>query len=597
MKMFPRFFITICVCISLSYGLSIKAQTQSLAEILPENTPLYLKIEKPAAFFLDELRNPVVLDAIRKLPNIGPQIDNPQLDQVKAVLGALGSTEDLSWSQLVREVLNGLAEVGLSANPNKLILSVVPKDVTRLERLHGKLIEFARADARDKGNPDPVSTFSHAGVECFSFTPGEAHAIAGGKFMLASSEEVLKDALDLMTGKKEPKSRLNQSKNFREAMEQGGANHHDAFGLARLDLLRKAGVAGLQPLDEYNPLAALLFGGWVEAYNKAAWLGLALDLKSGKPSLEAILPVDEKTAMGETRQAFTPPLKQFAPRQLQLPNQIGSLELWRDLGKVWNIRESVVKGPALQGLNGLDNGLGQFFGGRDFGTGVLGALKPDWRINVAEQDVKALNPKPDLVLPAFAITVGYDKNDKDFQQRWVIAFQSLIGVINVTGAQQKQPVLMQNQEDFEGAKIYTAKFLPPAKPKDAKDAEDGVHIRHNFRPTLAFADDHLIVATTTEMAREIVKALKQAKGADLPPQAMQLSVDGQRLGRLIDVNRERLVMQNMVEKGHGRSAAEGEIGGLESLVKGLNSGNISVSDTEKLFRFRIGFDLNQAQSK
>ncbi len=571
----------------------INAQAQSLSEILPDNTPLYLKIDKPASLFLDEFRNPAVLNALRKIPGLGEQIDNPQLDQVKAVLGALGSTEDISWTELVREILHGPAEVGLSASPNEAILSVVPKDVARLTRLHAKLIEFARADAMNKGNPDPIRIFSHAGVECFSFTPAEAHAIAGGRLILASSEGVLKEALDVITGKKQPKSKLSQTKPYRDAMEQGSASTHNAFGFARIDILRKAGIRNLKPLDEYNPLAALLFGGWVEAYNKAGWLALAFDLKGGRPALEAILPVDEKTSKSETRQAFTPPAGQYAPGKLMLKNQIGSLELWRDLGKVWNIRESVVKGPALQGLNGLDNGIGQFFGGRDFGTGVLGALRPDWRVNVTEQEMKTLNPKPDLVLPAFAITVGYDRNDRDFQLRWVIAFQSLIGVINVTGAQQKQPVLMQNQEEFEGAKIYTAKFLPPAKPKDAKDAEEGVHIRHNFRPTLAFAGDHLIVATTTEIAREVITALGHSKSADLPPRAMHLDVNGQLLGRLIEVNRERLVMQNMVEKGQGRSAAEGEIGGLESLVRELNAGEISVSDTEKLFRFRIGFDLDK----
>lgn len=571
----------------------INAQAQSLSEILPDNTPLYLKIDKPASLFLDEFRNPAMLNALRKIPGLGEQIDNPQLDQVKAVLGALGSTEDISWTELVREILHGPAEVGLSASPNEAILSVVPKDVARLTRLHAKLIEFARADATNKGNPDPIRIFSHAGVECFSFTPAEAHAIAGGRLILASSEGVLKEALDVITGKKQPKSKLSQTKPYRDAMEQGSASTHNAFGFARIDILRKAGVRNLKPLDEYNPLAALLFGGWVEAYNKAGWLALAFDLKGGRPALEAILPVDEKTSKSEMRQAFTPPAGQYAPGKLMLKNQIGSLELWRDLGKVWNIRESVVKGPALQGLNGLDNGIGQFFGGRDFGTGVLGALRPDWRVNVTEQEMKTLNPKPDLVLPAFAITVGYDRNDRDFQLRWVIAFQSLIGVINVTGAQQKQPVLMQNQEEFEGAKIYTAKFLPPAKPKDAKDAEEGVHIRHNFRPTLAFAGDHLIVATTTEIAREVITALGHSKSADLPPRAMHLDVNGQLLGRLIEVNRERLVMQNMVEKGQGRSAAEGEIGGLESLVRELNAGEISVSDTEKLFRFRIGFDLDK----
>jgi hypothetical protein len=76
---------------------------------------------------------------------------------------------------------------------------------------------------------------------------------------------------------------------------------------------------------------------------------------------------------------------------------------------------------------------------------------------------------------------------------------------------------------------------------------------------------------------------------------MSLDVSGQLLGRLIETNRERLVMQNMVEKGHGRNAAETEIGGLESLVRGLNQGEIVVNDTEKLFRIRLGFDFNPPQ--
>ena len=582
---------------------SKEPEVQNLSTLLPSDTPIYLRINEPAKLFLDEFRNPIFLNALKNIPQIGGQLENPQIDQVKMVLGLLASTEDISWSEMVREVLAGPAEIALSPYPQKLVMTVKPKDAARLGRLHAKLLEFIQQDAQNKGNPDPVKKFKHGETDCFSLAPTEAHAIYGGRFVLASSEKILGDALDVLSGAKKLPSTLDKEPRFAEAVKSATPDSRQAFGFARMDLIRKSNPGTYTVADDYNPLLALLFGGWVEAYRQADWLGMAMDWKANKPALEAFLPISADVAKGELRKAFTPPKGVYAAKPLSVPNQLGTLSLWRDLGKVWNIRENVVTGPALQGLNGLDNGIGQFFGGRDFGTGVLGSLKPDWRIVVAEQDSKTMIPKPDLVLPAFAISVGYDKKDEDFRQRWVIAFQSLIGVLNVVGGQQKAPVLVQNQEDFEGAKIYSAKYLPPvkpanAKPGDSKTDEEGIHIRHNFRPTLVLSGDHLIISSTTEMARDVVKAIKLAdSSSDAPPQAMSVDLDGKRIAGLVDVNRERLVMQNMVEKGHGKAAAQTEIGAIEGMIRGLNHAMITAEDTENQFRLKLSLDLNQIDKK
>jgi hypothetical protein len=432
---------------------SKEPEVQNLSTLLPSDTPIYLRINEPAKLFLDEFRNPVFLNALKNIPQIGGQLENPQIDQVKMVLGLLSSTEDLSWSEMVRELLAGPAEIALSPYPQKLVMTVKPKDAARLGRLHAKLLEFIQQDAQTKGNPDPVKKFKHGEIDCFSLAPTEAHAIYGGRFVLASSEKILGDALDVLSGAKKLPSTLDKEPRFLDAVKSATPDSRQAFGFARMDLIRKSNPGTYTVADDYNPLLALLFGGWVEAYRQADWLGMAIDWKANKPALEAFLPISAEVAKGELRKAFTPPKGTYAAKPLSVPNQLGTLSLWRDLGKVWNIRENVVTGPALQGLNGLDNGIGQFFGGRDFGTGVLGSLKPDWRVVVAEQDPKTMIPKPDLVLPAFAISVGYDTKDEDFRQRWIIAFQSLIGVLNVVGGQEKAPVLVQNQEDFEGAKI------------------------------------------------------------------------------------------------------------------------------------------------
>ena len=582
---------------------SKEPEVQNLSTLLPSDTPIYLRINEPAKLFLDEFRNPIFLNALKNIPQIGGQLENPQIDQVKMVLGLLASTEDISWSEMVREVLAGPAEIALSPYPQKLVMTVKPKDAARLGRLHAKLLEFIQQDAQNKGNPDPVKKFKHGETDCFSLAPTEAHAIFGGRFVLASSEKILGDALDVLSGAKKLPSTLDKEPRFVEAVKSANSDSRQAFGFARMDLIRKSNPGTYTVADDYNPLLALLFGGWVEAYRQADWLGMAMDWKANKPALEAFLPISADVAKGELRKAFTPPKGVYAAKPLSVPNQLGTLSLWRDLGKVWNIRENVVTGPALQGLNGLDNGIGQFFGGRDFGTGVLGSLKPDWRVVVAEQDSKTMIPKPDLVLPAFAISVGYDKKDEDFRQRWVIAFQSLIGVLNVVGGQQKAPVLVQNQEDFEGAKIYSAKYLPPvkpanAKPGDSKTDEEGIHIRHNFRPTLVLSGDHLIISSTTEMARDVVKAIKLAdSSSDAPPQAMSVDLDGKRIAGLLDVNRERLVMQNMVEKGHGKAAAQTEIGAIEGMIRGLNHAMITAEDTENQFRLKLSLDLNQIDKK
>jgi hypothetical protein len=582
---------------------SKEPEVQNLSTLLPSDTPIYLRINEPAKLFLDEFRNPVFLNALKNIPQIGGQLENPQIDQVKMVLGLLSSTEDLSWSEMVRELLAGPAEIALSPYPQKLVMTVKPKDAARLGRLHAKLLEFIQQDAQTKGNPDPVKKFKHGEIDCFSLAPTEAHAIYGGRFVLASSEKILGDALDVLSGAKKLPSTLDKEPRFLDAVKSATPDSRQAFGFARMDLIRKSNPGTYTVADDYNPLLALLFGGWVEAYRQADWLGMAIDWKANKPALEAFLPISAEVAKGELRKAFTPPKGTYAAKPLSVPNQLGTLSLWRDLGKVWNIRENVVTGPALQGLNGLDNGIGQFFGGRDFGTGVLGSLKPDWRVVVAEQDPKTMIPKPDLVLPAFAISVGYDTKDEDFRQRWIIAFQSLIGVLNVVGGQEKAPVLVQNQEDFEGAKIYSAKYLPPvkpanAKPGDSKTDEEGIHIRHNFRPTLVLAGDHLIISSTTEMARDVVKAIKVADtGSDAPPQAMSVDLNGKRIAGMVDVNRERLVMQNMVEKGHGKAAAQTEIGALEGMIRGLNHAVITAEDTENQFRLKLSLDLNQADKK
>ncbi len=115
----------------------------------------------------------------------------------------------------------------------------------------------------------------------------------------------------------------------------------------------------------------------------------------------------------------------------------------------------------VQGLAQLDTFAGQFFGGRDFGSGVLGAIGPDWRLVVAEQDYAQIKPVPDLKLPAFALVIDLKPDDDDFAQRLKVAFQSFIGLANLGAAQTKAPPLELGSEIVDGVTIATSHFMAP----------------------------------------------------------------------------------------------------------------------------------------
>src|SRR5262249_17957224 len=154
---------------------------------------------------------------------------------------------------------------------------------------------------------------------------------------------------------------------------------------------------------------------------------------------------------------FLPPRVEAAPALLRPPGTIASLGLWRDLSAVWDVRADLFPPEVVQGFAQLDTAAGQFFGGRDFGTGVLGSLASDGGLVPPPKDEKALSPAPDVTLPAFALVVGLKPGDDDFAQRLRVAFQSFIGLVNLGAAETKAPPLDLGSETFDGIMIATSR--------------------------------------------------------------------------------------------------------------------------------------------
>jgi hypothetical protein len=557
-----------------------------------EDAVLYVEVARPEILF-DRVTGDRVGRLLKAVPGLEAGLrDNGQVRELTQVVKFLATVLDTTPEAGLRAIVGGGAVLAVEgkAKVERVYLIVTPKDLAFAEKAHAKLVELARQDAEGKGKPDPVKEADYKGVHGFSVDANEAHAIVDGQLVVANGGDALKAWIDRVQDAGAVGKPLADDPAWlarRQAQDPEAA----AWALARVDRLRAIDPK-FYAMEKVDAGALFVFGPWIEAARKADWATASLTWTDAR--LAANLAVGAPAgSIPASLKGFRPPGPgRGAKAPLAPPGTIASASLWRDLAAVWEARGEIFPPESQQGFAQLDTFAGQFFGGRDFGSGVLGALGQDWRLVVVKQDPAGLNPRPDVLLPGFALVVDLNGEDPDFAQRLLAAYQSFVGLANLGAAQSKAPPLMQGSEAFDGVTISTARFLPP---KVAAPGDEPVHIRHNLSPAVAQVGNQFVFSSTVELARAMVKTLKEGgdAAAARTDQTLRVEASGRALAALVDQNRERLVEQNILEKGHDRARAESEVDLLRTLATYLGRGTLSATDTAD----GVGFTLNFALDK
>jgi hypothetical protein len=91
---------------------------------------------------------------------------------------------------------------------------------------------------------------------------------------------------------------------------------------------------------------------------------------------------------------------------------------------------------------------------------------------------------------------------------------------------------------------------------------------------------------------DLVKTDAAAATKDAPVNT-QILADLQAIGTILKDNQKHLVAQNMLEKGHGKEAAEREIGGFLKILDYVN--DVSIRLTTEAENLRLNFEVNIKQ--
>jgi hypothetical protein len=593
---------------ALASGADLSSPSKTATDWIAADAVVCLEVPHPDQL-IDRLTDPRILDYASGLPQYRNVVQNKNFRELSSVVKLLAAQLDTTWDQGLKDLTGGgivLAMEAEKVQQPRIFLIISPKNEALLNKTNQALLKMVRADAAGKGKPDPVKTTEHHGVTIFETGDKQApgYAVVGGRLVVSNSTKNLKTLIDRVVGSGAADRGQTTAANVAsapewKALKARGGDSDSVVALARLDQLRKLDKARFTLPDKPDTGVTLLVRSWYEVLKRAPWMAASLRWSEKELGAALEVPLYPKGHLAIVK-GFVPESKDGAATLIQPPGTIASLSLWRDWATIWESRADLFSAEVAQNLAQLDTFAGQFFGGREFGADVLGALGPHWRLVISQQDFDNMKPSPDVKLPGFALVAEIAEPEGDFAQKIKTAYQTIVGLSNIDATQQKAAPLELGSEEVDGVTLATARYVLP---QGGAGENLTPQRRYNFSPSAAQVGKYFILSSSRGLGRALIKELKGKSGGangSASPGAMSQSTfaveaDGRELAQILEQNRDRLAMQTMLDGGQTKEKAQAQVDALLAFVRYLGRGRLSVDDGPSASRLELKFQLKSGK--
>lgn len=480
---------------------------------------------------------------------------NQQLRQLRAVVALLEGQLQSDWKTILGDMTSGGLVLAVLPD-NRVVVILEARDADALGKVNDFVLNLARLDPANNARREAVREAEYRGVRGWSLSREESHAIIDRHLVMCNSAELLRRIIDQAQDGGES---LASSSQFKNAMASLPASDIGIFVDFRV-------FRGLPQVQEglrqaRSPLPVLFLAGLTEALGGADWLALGLSYADEK--VQFALRSGGDTALASDFGFATPTSPgEGAFPNLEVPGRIMALTMYRDLHDFY-ARKNELFPERTSGLIFFENMMGIFFTGRNFTDEVLTELHPHIRIVVAQQQFTPETGVPEVQIPAFALVFRM-RNPQRFGPIVEEGWQKALGLINFVRGQDAQPGLILDRVEYQGVK-YTVSYFSTVD----EDLSQPLPMRFNFRPVVITQGDNLILASTEGLGRSIMDAIRASADSDrpLPGVTALMEADMAAVAQVIEVNREALIRQNMIEKGRNREEAVKEWEQLKRAVE------------------------------
>lgn len=502
---------------------------------------------------------------------------------------------DCTWQEILKKLADGGLTVGVGAGGawGAVLDAESEAFLTEAQEV---FLSVGRAAAAKKGTESFVQDYVYRGVRFWTVSGGkEYHAVVGTRLVVANRLETFKRILDLRAG--DAAGSIAGAPGYeaakRSASEGSGKGAVLALSPGALQAWRATRPAqGGPPAKEPNPLTVLLLAGYDGILRGGEWL--ALGIEAGGETLSFRLPAGPAGAGAAPAFARPAGAADGALPLLEVPRQLASLSLYRDLGGFYAAKDELFP-ERTSGLILFENMMGIYFSGRDLADEVMAELDPHVRLVVAGQEYDPERGVPETRVPAFALVLRM-RHPEEFSPVVEEAWQKVVGMVNFTRGQKAQGGLVMDRFDHAGVRFTCAAFSAAGEKGKAR-----LDTRFNFSPAIARFGEHLVLSSEETLTRDLIDALKAEDGAaaatPLPGKSAVLEWKGPALAAVFADNREHFIHQNMVEKGHDRARAEREVSILPLILDAIGAARLEAGDAAAGEAATLKLELNPANPK
>ena len=540
-----RALFAFTIAVAVSPETLVFAAERTATKLLPRTTVLYAEIPNPPQLISTILEHPLRA----RIEALEPYQAAMKTDGYRGFLAGRKFVEiqlEMEWREALETLTTNGVYVGLDGTTQGLAVLIHAKDAAALDVFRAKLLEISKLGQ----NPDQIKEGEYRGVTAYQVNEAR-FAVVDAWLLMTNKPETGKAVLDrLIDGNGES---LADNETFVKARATQSVDA-TAWAWADLGTLRDAGVAPkLFEGKSENPAAELIVGGILNTLQQTPFATAELKASHAGLQFELAVPHQADWISEEREFYFGPNGEGRGPLLPETAHTLFTLSTYRDVSEMWLRAGDLFNEKINDGFAEADASLTTLFSGKDFGEDILGSLTPQIGFVATSQDFTDVLPIPAIKLPQFALVLEM-KEPETMTRELRRTFQSMIGFFNVVGAMEGRPQLELDIEKLDdGAELITSSYIPEADDADSVRAD----IVFNFSPSVGFAKERFVVASTDRLARELVLAKPSARAGVAVNTAAELKADV--LKNVLDENREQLISQNMLEEGHSREEAEAAV--------------------------------------
>jgi len=555
------------------------------ADLLPATVGIYVEVPQPKELLGQIIDHPIY-QKLSEADTYKQALQQPQFVQLRGAVALVELRIGRTWRSALEALFDKGIVVAVDVKTKGVAIVTHSSATGLVDQTRDVILSFIGEDAKKKGNADPTKAAEYRGIKAYQIDKGK-FATFDGWVVVTNNDDLGKNIIDRYLDR--TADSLATSQRFQQARQQISPEAV-AWSYADVETIRATGaspdVFGGKAKD---PGGELILGGLLANLSKTPFATAELKLDQQQASLVLRSPHDVSW-IGEGREYyFGPQGTGRAPQLLQAPNTVMALSSYRDVSGMWLRAGDLFNKEVNDQLASADSTLTTLFSGRDFGEDILGAIKPELQLIVVRQTFEEGRPQPSIRLPAFAL-VAQLKEPEKMRPELRRIFQSLIGFLNITGAMNGQPQLDLNNEQNGGNQLVTATYAVEVDRPNQTEAK----LNYNFSPSLAFADNYVILSSTTPLARQLIDSAKNTSATSGEALNTRAAADAKVLRDILQDNRSHLIAQNMLQSGHSHDEAEKEIDTLLSILQLLRGVELRFKADDHL-QLELNVNLSSTQ--